>query len=86
LRQDYRDDLTLEEAKVLGLKAIAKSLDTANITAEKLEIATLTRDPTRRIGQQVVHQLLSKEEITALIAANRDVLVRKGDEEDEDLV
>jgi len=35
LRQEYRDDLTLEEAKGLALKVLAKTMDTTTLTKEK---------------------------------------------------
>ncbi|KAJ4454637.1 putative Proteasome subunit alpha type-4 [Paratrimastix pyriformis] len=35
LRQEYRDDLTLEEAKGLALKVLAKTMDTTTLTNNK---------------------------------------------------
>lgn len=85
LRQEYREDMTLEEAKVLGLKAVAKSLDTANITAEKLEMMVITRDEKRKKGRQILQILLTQEELSKLIEDNKEQLVRKdSDEEDEE--
>lgn len=77
--------MTLEEAKVLGLKAVAKSLDTANITAEKLEMMVITRDEKRKKGRQILQILLTQEELSKLIEDNKEQLVRKdSDEEDEE--
>lgn len=84
LRQEYKDDITLEQGKVLALKAIAKSMDTANVNAEKLEFAVITHDPARKKGKQVVYKVLTKEEIQTLIDEHKDELVRRDDEEEED--
>ncbi|KAH7827201.1 putative proteasome subunit alpha type 4 [Monocercomonoides exilis] len=84
LRQDYKETMSIEEATVLGLKAIAKSLDTANVTAEKLEIVQITRDAHRRKEEQIIQKVLTKDEITALIEANKDVIVRRDEDEEEE--
>ncbi|KAK2958758.1 putative Proteasome subunit alpha type-4-2 [Blattamonas nauphoetae] len=84
LRQDYTDTLTLEEGKVLALKAIAKSLDTASLNADIIEMMTLTRDVNRRPGQQIVQTVLEKEEIKNLIEVHKEELVKKDDEDDEE--
>ena len=84
LRQEYKADITLEEAKLLGLKAVAKTLDTANLSAEKLEMMTITRDPTRRAGQQVIQTIMTQEELEKLIEDNKDMLIRKDEDEEEE--
>lgn len=35
LKQDYTDDLTLEQAKALALKVIAKTMDATSMSADK---------------------------------------------------
>ena len=87
LRQEYREGMTLAEAQLLALKAVAKSLDTANISAEKLEMMTLTRDTQRRSGRETVQRVLTQEELRRMIEENRELLTRRDaddDEEDED--
>ncbi|EPY37086.1 proteasome alpha 3 subunit [Strigomonas culicis] len=43
LKKDWRDDLTLDEAKVLGLRIISKTMDTLKLAPERLEMAVLER-------------------------------------------
>ncbi|BGP12994.1 hypothetical protein JCM10213_007985 [Rhodosporidiobolus nylandii] len=44
LRQDYRDDIGLQEAIGLALKVLSKTMDSTSLDSEKLELATLTVD------------------------------------------
>lgn len=37
LKQDYKDDITLEEAKALCLKTMAKTMDSTKLSSEKRE-------------------------------------------------
>ncbi|ODV85326.1 hypothetical protein CANARDRAFT_199484 [[Candida] arabinofermentans NRRL YB-2248] len=41
LKQDYKDDLTLEEAKQLALKVLSKTTDSNKLTSEKVEFSTI---------------------------------------------
>ncbi|WVQ81283.1 hypothetical protein IAT38_003406 [Cryptococcus sp. DSM 104549] len=45
LKQDYKEDLTLEEAKSLCLKVMSKTMDSTKLSSEKLEFATMTLHP-----------------------------------------
>lgn len=45
LKQDYKDDLTLEEAQQLCLKVMSKTMDSTKLGSEKLEFATMTLHP-----------------------------------------
>ena len=42
LKQDYKDDITLDEAKALCLKTMSKTMDSTKLSSEKLEFATMT--------------------------------------------
>ncbi|TXT04364.1 hypothetical protein VHUM_04131 [Vanrija humicola] len=42
LKQEYKDDITLEEAQALCLKTMAKTMDSTKLNSEKLEFATMT--------------------------------------------
>jgi len=42
LKQDYKDEITLEEARNLCLKVMSKTMDSTKLTSEKLEFATMT--------------------------------------------
>nr|ODN90503.1 20S proteasome subunit alpha 3 [Cryptococcus depauperatus CBS 7841]ODO03814.1 20S proteasome subunit alpha 3 [Cryptococcus depauperatus CBS 7855] len=44
LKQDYKDDLSLEDAKTLCLKVMSKTMDSTKLSSEKLEFATMTLD------------------------------------------
>ncbi|KAK4058138.1 Proteasome subunit alpha type-3 [Microbotryomycetes sp. JL221] len=44
LRQDYRDDMGLDESLGLALKVLSKTMDSTTLDSEKLELATLTLD------------------------------------------
>ncbi|SPR00107.1 unnamed protein product (mitochondrion) [Plasmodiophora brassicae] len=64
LKSDYKEgEMTLEQAKLLAIKVLNKTMDTTSPTAEKLEFSTLTRDA----KGQVVHSILTKKELQALL-------------------
>lgn len=42
MRQDWKEDMTIQEAKELAAKVLTKTMDTGVPTAEKLEFAVLT--------------------------------------------
>ncbi|TYJ57352.1 hypothetical protein B9479_001891 [Cryptococcus floricola] len=44
LKQDYKEDLSLEDAKALCLKVMSKTMDSTKLSSEKLEFATMTLD------------------------------------------
>lgn len=66
LKQDYKDDITLEKALDLAIKVLSKTLDMTKLTADKVEIATLTRvdDKTiiKNLPNHVVEKLIAKFE------------------------
>ncbi|BEJ15100.1 hypothetical protein CspHIS471_0408670 [Cutaneotrichosporon sp. HIS471] len=69
LKQDYKDDITLEEAKALCLKTMAKTMDSTKLSSEKLEFATMTlvpgiQQPLAKIyGAGELDELLQKLEL-----------------------
>lgn len=42
LKQDYKDDISLEDAKSLVLKTMSKTMDSSKLSSERLEFATMT--------------------------------------------
>jgi 20S proteasome subunit alpha 3 len=42
LKQDYKDDITREEALQLALKVLSKTMDSTTLSAEKLELAEIS--------------------------------------------
>ncbi|KAH6594862.1 hypothetical protein BASA61_003952 [Batrachochytrium salamandrivorans] len=63
LKQDYKEDMTLKEAKALAIKVLAKSMDSTGLGSDKLEFATLSRD----LKGNIVYHAFSPDEIDALI-------------------
>ena len=43
LKDDYREDLTLQEATVMAAKVLGKSMDMAKPNPDKFEIGVVTR-------------------------------------------
>jgi 20S proteasome subunit alpha 3 len=63
LRQEYKDDMTKEEAAELALKVISKSMETTAISPEKLELAELFLLP----SGEVKYQVYSPESLSKLL-------------------
>lgn len=68
LKQEYKDGVTLQEAKTLSIKILAKTLDTTKLSPDKLEVATVTRD-----GQRTKMTVLKHEELVKLIAEHERI-------------
>ncbi|SGY30496.1 BQ5605_C002g01158 [Microbotryum silenes-dioicae] len=64
LRQDYRDDIGLNESLGLALKVLSKTMDSTTLDSEKLELATLTLDA--QSGLPFAH-IYKPHEIDALL-------------------
>ena len=66
LKQDYEDNITLEKALDLAVKVLSKTLDMTKLTADKVELATLTRvngkTLIRNLPNSHVEKLISKFE------------------------
>jgi len=62
LKQDYKEGLSLQEAKAMVIKILSKTLDTTKLSPEKLEIATLTR-----VNNKTKMMSLKQEELIKLI-------------------
>ncbi|KAJ3087199.1 hypothetical protein HK102_011604 [Quaeritorhiza haematococci] len=63
LKQDYKEGLTLKEAKTLAIKVLSKTMDSTSLTSEKLEFATVHMGS----GGKVVFTLFKPEAIDALL-------------------
>jgi len=68
LKQEYKEGVTLQEAKALSIKILSKTLDTTKLSPEKLEIATVTRD-----GKNTKMTVLKTEEVKKLIEEHEKV-------------
>lgn len=68
LKQDYKGEITLDEASELALKVLSKTMDTTTLTSEKIEFATIQKDKDGKIYQRLwkpteIETLLSKSGI-----------------------
>jgi 20S proteasome subunit alpha 3 len=54
LKDEFKEDCSLNEALVLAAKVLGKSMDMAVPDANKFEIGILTRDSTGRVVQRIV--------------------------------
>jgi len=71
LKQDYKDDITREEAVDLVLKVLSKTMDTTSLTEEKLELSEVFLLPSGEVKYQVcspeaLRKLLVKSGLTQL--------------------
>jgi len=76
LRQDYRDDIGLEESVGLALKVLSKTMDSTSLDSEKLELATLTVDEETGLP---ICKIFKPHEIDA--ALEKEGLAKKPEEE-----
>ncbi|KAI0463199.1 Proteasome subunit alpha type-3 [Komagataella kurtzmanii] len=77
LKQDYKNDINLEEAKNLALKVLSKTMDSSSLTSEKIEFATITKNS----NGNIVHRIWKPEQIDQLL---RDSGLVEKDEDDEE--
>ncbi|CAG8476316.1 8415_t:CDS:10 [Diversispora eburnea] len=63
LKQDYKDDISLKEAKELAAKVLSKTMDSTTLSSEKLEFATICLNEEGK----VVYHLYKPYEIDALL-------------------
>jgi len=64
LKQDYKVDITREEAVQLALKVLSKTMDSTSLTWEKLELAEIFLSP----SGDVVYQVCSPDDLSKLLA------------------
>ncbi|KAL1331102.1 hypothetical protein HN51_048354 [Arachis hypogaea] len=53
LKQDYKDDITREEAVQLALKVLSKTMDSTSLTSEKIELAEVFLSPSGKVKYEV---------------------------------
>lgn len=63
LKQDYKEDTTLDKALDLAIKVLSKTLDMTKLTSDKVEISTLTR-----VNDKTVVKNLANVQVDKLIA------------------
>lgn len=62
LKSDYKEDLSLKDALGLAIKVLTKTMDSATLSADKLEISTVSEK-----DGKVTHHQLSDKELEALL-------------------
>ncbi|GJY73022.1 proteasome subunit alpha type-4 [Tanacetum coccineum] len=60
LKQDYKDDISREEAVQLALKVLSKTMDSTSLTSEKLELAEVFLSSSGKVKYQVYIKTQSK--------------------------
>lgn len=63
LKQDYKEEITLKEAKSLAIKVLAKTMDSTTLGSDKLEFATLSKKP----DGSIKYHAFTADEIDALL-------------------
>jgi 20S proteasome subunit alpha 3 len=78
LKQDYREDMSLHDATGLALKILSKTIETSNLTSDKLEVATITRVDDGYGGKKVQLKLLKAADIEGLLKAHANMIAPEG--------
>ncbi|KAK9819509.1 hypothetical protein WJX74_001650 [Apatococcus lobatus] len=78
LKQDYKDDITLQEAIKLIIKILSKTMDSTTLTPEKLELVTITHDSQK---EQVRYHVLTEPEMKPLLDEINKQIQKEKDEE-----
>jgi len=83
LKQDYKDNMSLDEAVELATRVLSKSMD-SSLSPEKVEMCTLSRnEETKKVGtgvmlsysywSQIVYKIFEEDELTPLLeTANKE--------------
>lgn len=58
LKRDWKEDLSLEDAILLAIKVMSKTMDSTNLTPEKLEFSILKKE-----GKTVSYHVLTETEV-----------------------
>lgn len=65
LRQDYKEDLTLDDALKLVIKVLSKTMDSTSLTSDKLELSSVTMDE----GGKVRYHVYTDKDMEPLLAS-----------------
>lgn len=75
LKAEYKDDITVDEALLLAVKVLSKTMDTTSPSSDKLEFATVRhRGSGPANGENVQYSVLSKNDLDALLKKAEAVL------------
>jgi len=64
LKQEYNEDMDLDAALLLAIKVLSKTMDSTQLTPDKLEFATLSADGYKILSEEELAKLLSDAELT----------------------
>jgi len=82
LKSDYKDDdMKLDDALVLAVKVLSKTMDTTSPSTDKVEISTVTRDE----NGKVVFHVFTKTELESLLKRAEPILKELKDTESGDI-
>merc|ERR1712216_545271 len=70
LKQDYKEDLNLDGALQLAIKVLSKTMDSTQLTPDKLEFATLSDAGYRILTEEDLQKLLEQAELSGASASN----------------
>ena len=76
LKTDYKEDGSMEDALMLAVKVLSKTMDTTTPSAEKLEIATVTRE-----DGEVRYKVYGREELKELLKRAEGMLKEEANKE-----
>eukprot|EP00049_Salpingoeca_infusionum_P017816 m.354475 g.354475 ORF g.354475 m.354475 type:complete len:293 (-) comp17031_c0_seq1:205-1083(-) len=74
LKTDYQEDCTLNDAMLLAVKVLNKTMDSTKLSSDKLEFATMTLK-----DGKPCYQILPAEQVDALLKQGEEI--RKAEEE-----
>lgn len=77
LKTDYKDEMKLDDALILAVKVLSKTMDTTAPTPDKMEFATITRDA----DGTVVYHVFTKQELEDLLKKAEPMLKEARDAE-----
>eukprot|EP00658_Telonema_sp_P-2_P041257 TRINITY_DN294_c0_g1_i2.p1 TRINITY_DN294_c0_g1~~TRINITY_DN294_c0_g1_i2.p1 ORF type:complete len:281 (-),score=88.47 TRINITY_DN294_c0_g1_i2:419-1261(-) len=64
LKQEYDEDIDLHQALLLAIKVLSKTMDSTNLTADKLEFATLDQNGYRLLREDELQALLEEADLS----------------------
>lgn len=77
MKTDYVEDLKIDDALVLAIKVLSKTMDTTAPTADKIEFSTVTKDK----DGKVVYHVFTKQELEDLLKKAEPMLKEARDKE-----
>merc|ERR1711871_1508210 len=64
LKQEYNEDMDLDAALLLAIKVLSKTMDSTQLTPDKLEFATLSAGGYKILAEEELQKLLDEAELT----------------------